>query len=263
VAGGISQGDTLIVRGSLPHGQKVLEKVVEGEVPPASMAIFELINREFVTSALSNELKLGSLPAKEVRATEIVELSQSQAVTLDSIIGDVEHDLIAVTLRKAWLTILQNLDDVSGEETISAIGLEAAFKLSQMTPAERFATFANVCSFKVHGLSAVLAKVRDFQKLMALLQAVGSNPIMLQAFFKKYSPNKVLSHLIKSLSINPLNMERDEEELAKLDEDIQGLQQFQGIMNGGGGSQPAPASPDESVVPAEVSQISNPATGMV
>lgn len=258
VSDGIAQGDTLLIKSTVPHNVKVLEKVVEGEIPSDAMAIFELMNREFTTAALSNELKMGALPPKQVRATEVVELSQSQAVTTDSIVADIELELVTKALRKAWLTILQNLDDASAATIVAAIGERAALQLSQMSPAERFAAFAHVCQFKVFGLSALLAKVRDFQKIMALMQSISANPLLLQAFFRKYSPDKLIAHIMRTLSINPEQMEADEEEMARKPADLKQLQQFQELQKGtqgaGGQQNPDPGSGEQSL-PAEINQI--------
>ena len=220
------------------------------------MAIFEALSREFAAAALSNELKMGSLPPKQVRATEVVELSQSQAITLDSIVGDVESILQEV-LRKAWLTVMQNMDDILASDIVGAIGQDAAFKLAQMGPAERFAAFASFANFSVFGMSALMSKVRDFQKMMALLQAVVSNPILLQAFFKKYSGDRLLSHLMKSLSINPTQMERDEQEIARLGDDLAELPMFQQLA-GQGQQQAGQGGPGGESGAAEINAAGGP-----
>jgi|ETNmetMinimDraft_30_1059905.scaffolds.fasta_scaffold02885_3 hypothetical protein len=267
VADGVQQGDTLVVKNTLPHGQKVLETVSEGEVPRDAMAVLEMLERQFAKSALSTELKLGALPAKQVKATEVIELSQSQAVTLDAIMGDIERGLIETTLRKMFLTVMQNMSDVASDQIIDAIGITAAFKLSRMSPAERFAAFAGPCSFKVTGLSAMLAKVRDFQKLMSLLQAVISNPVLFQAFFKKYSPDKILAHLMKTLGVNPENIERDSDEIGRLEKDLMELPQFmaltgQGGNSGQGGAGLSAQQVGEPQLPAEINALSNPTSAL-
>jgi hypothetical protein len=271
VSGGIPQGVTLQVKNTLPHGGKVVETVAQGEVPSDSMAVLEMLNREFTAAALSNELKMGSLPPKQVKATEVIELTQSQAVTLDSISADIEQELITKLIRKSWLTILQNMDDAASDRIISAVGVAGAFAIAEMSPAQRFATCANAATFKVFGLSAVLGRVRDFQKLMALLQSVVQNPILLQAFFKRYSPDRVLSHLMKTLNINPEQMERDEEEQQRVDADLQELARFQEFTTGaaGGGGQAGQGGAGlsaqdvgEPQLPAEINQATNPLTGL-
>ena len=266
VAGGIQQGDTLSVKNTLPHGMKVLETVSEGEVPRDAMAVLEMLERQFAKAALSSELKLGALPAKQVKATEVIELSQSQAVTTDAIIGDIERGLIQRTLRKIFLTVMQNMNDVASDRVIDAIGITAAFKLSRMSPAQRFAAFAGNCSFKVTGLSAVLAKVRDFQKIMALLQSVISNPVLFQAFFKKYSPDKILSHMMRTLAVNPENIERDADEMDRLQADLAELPQFQALtgqgQQGQGGAGLSAQQVGEPQLPAQINAQSNPTSSL-
>ena len=272
VSDGISQGDTIAVKGTLPFGEKVLETVTEGQIPPDALAAFDIIVKEFTSAALSNELRLGSLPQREVKATEVIELSQSQAVTLDSISGELEKGVMSKILRLLWLTSLQNMDDLGSEAVINSMGLKPAFAMAQMAPAERFAVFGSDCAFKVKGLSSTLAKVRDFQKVMALLQSVVANPILMQAFFKRYSPDKILSHMMKTLNINPTDMHRDKQELERVEADFQELGKFAqlgsggtgisggGDGNGGGGGLPnSPAGGPQTG--AETNQIQNPITG--
>jgi len=265
--GGFPQGETLAIKSTVPYGHKVLEKVAEGEVPRDSMAVLEMLSREFAAAALSSELKLGSLPSKQVRATEIVELSQSQAVTLDGIIADVEQ-MIEMVLERIWLTMLQNLDDFSASHILTAVGPRVAFTLGTMSPAERYSIFANnPCSFKVHGLSAMLARTRDFQKFMALLQAVTTNPLLFQAFFKKYSPDKVLNHMMKMLGINPERIEKDDMELQRLSQDLTELQQLLPLVSGpqGGGQQAAQSGTQSGggdPTTAEIAAVGNPTAGL-
>jgi hypothetical protein len=267
VSGGVPQGETLAVKSSLPHGQKVIEKVAEGEVPGDAMAVLEMLSREFAASALSSELKLGQLPGKQVKATEIVELSQSQAVTLDGIVADIEQ-MMTMVLERAWLTILQNIDDLSSDAVINAVGPRVALTLAQMSPAERFTLYANnPCAFKVHGLSSMLSKTRDFQKFMALLQAVTTNPLLFQSFFKKYSPDKVLNIMMKMLGINPERIEKDDMEIMRTDQDFAELQQLLPFLSGGptggpqaqGGEQPGTGGDPFT---AEIAAVGNPTAGL-
>lgn len=265
--GGIAQGETLAIKSTVPRGEPVLEVVARGEVPTDAMAVLEMLSREFAAAALSSELKMGSLPAKQVRATEIVELSQSQAVTLDGIIADIEQ-MMETVFEKMWLTILQNIDDFSANHILTAIGPRAAFALGTMSPAERYAVYANnPCSFKVHGLSAMLARTRDFQKFMALLQAVTTNPLLFQAFFKKYSPDKVLNHMMKMLGINPERLEKDDHEIARLTEDLRELKAllpFVSRPKGGGANaeQGGTSSGGGDPTSAEISAVGNPSAGL-
>lgn len=268
-SGGIPQGETINVTSSLPPGEKVLEKITEGEVPQWSMALMELLERQFAAAALSNELKMGQLPGRTVKATEIVELQQSQATVLDALVADVERSLMAPLLWKAWLTVLQHLDLVPMQRVVAAIGAEAADRLGAIQDAaERFSAVAQASQVTVRGLSAVMARVRDFQKIAALMQMVGTNPILMQAFFTKYDPAALLSYMMKVLQLDPGEFERAaQEEPRSAAMDMQSLPMFQQMM----GPQSATGAPGGGVggpgtggqpMPAEVNQQIQPLTGM-
>ncbi len=267
VSGGIPQGETLIIDSDTPAGVKVLETVTEGEVPPDTMAVFEMLVREFNAAVLANEISLGQLPPKQVLATEIVEAQQSQAITLDALASDLESGLMKKVIRKSWLTILQNADDLSSEQVVGAIGPRAAMALLRLSPPERFALFATRCQFKVSGLSSTLGRVRDFQKYMALMQAVMVNPMLMQVFAKKFSAEKTLKWLMKSLNIDPESMEKSPEELARLGQDMREMATvFSGLAGPGsrtGGAGPSAEQTGEPALPAEINQAANPMTGMV
>jgi hypothetical protein len=267
VSGGVAQGDTLLVKSTLPHGAKVLETVSEGQIPGDAMALFEMLSREFSASALTNELKMGSMPAKDVLATEIVEMSQSQAVTMDGIITDIEY-YIVIMLRKIWLTILQNMDNLPTQKVIEVIGTRAAFNLSRMTPSQRFATMGSDYGIKVYGLSEVMTRTRDFQKMMAMLQVVIANPMLFQAFFQKYSPNRVLSSMMKMLGINPEQLQRDERESNFIQDELADMMMFAQAFGAGAGGGAANAQSvagdgtNGQEVPAEIAAIGNPSAGL-
>jgi hypothetical protein len=212
VENGIKQGVTLAVKQTLPHKAKVLETVSEGDVPKDAMAVFEFLNREFTSAAMTNELKLGALPPKQVLATEVLEASQSQNLMLDGIVADVEVNVIAEALRKAFLCVLQNAEDIPEVAFTSATDKKVALAIMRASPEERFSLFAGRCQFRVSGLSATMTRALDFQKVMALLQAVGTQPLLLQAFMRKFSPDRTLEHLIRTLNINPENIEKTLEE---------------------------------------------------
>ena len=274
VAGGIPQGATLAVKQTLPHNAKVVETVTTGNVPQDAMQTYEAINREYTAAALTNELKLGQLPPKRVLATEIVEASQSQSVTLDGLISDVENNIIKVALRKAFLTILQNADDIPEHQFTSTISQMTAMLIMRASPEERFATFAGKSQFRVSGLTESMAKAMDFQKKMALAQAAGSNPLLMQPFMTEMSPSKFLNGLIKDTGLNPDEFKMDDEEKKRVPERIAQmgiLGQIMGQGQRGGGQASAPgAETPEGGAPvgaggseaATINQLTGP-TGMV
>lgn len=269
---GIPQGATLLVKEEVPAGEKVMEIVATGQIPPDALAMYHVLDREVQFATLTPELKMGMLPQRQVKATEIVEASNQSAVFFDGLIFDLENHVIRPALHKAWLTMLQHVDDWRTDEVVGVLGPNAAAQLAMMSPAARYAAFAQGHRFKVFGLSSVLARVKEFQKMMALFQVVGTNALLLQAFVQRFNPDKALDHIFKSLNIDPTNLELTEEEQAGLQERMQQLPLFQELIRGGGqnrgvgggdGSGMSAQTVGETGLPAEVNQMSNPLTGMV
>lgn len=237
VSNGIPQGATLGITADAPMGGKVVENVTTGQVPGEALAVFGLTDREAAQAGFSNDVRLGNLPQRQVKATELVQSEQNASILLDSFSGDLEREAIVPVLRKAWFTLLQFADDIPAQDVVDAVGVTAAFKLSQMSDAERFAALASGFKFKANGLSSTLAKAREFQKLMAMVQGVGTNPLLLQAFLKRFSGDKMLTHIMRSLNINPENLQMSPEEAANAEQTAGEVGQMAQLT--GGGSPPS------------------------
>lgn len=258
VAEGIPQGMTLAVNDQCPPDGKVLDQVSTGNVPPEALAMYNLVSKEFDSASLTNDIKMGLLPSKQVKATEVVESSQSHSVMLDDVISDLEQ-YISQLLRKSWLCIMQNADDLEVGEIDTAAGRRTALQLARMSDKERYALIGEPAGFRVFGLSATMSRARDFQRMMAAMQAFASNPLLLQAFHKRYSEDKIVTQIIKQLNINPEAIARDEKELQQMGQDAgrAALMQQMGLTaNGGGGMTGEPG------MQSEVQQEMQPSAGI-
>jgi len=272
VQNGVHQGQTLAVKTTLPHNADVMKVVATGAVPNDAMAMYEALNREYNTAVLSNEMKVGQLPPKRVLATEVVEVSQSQAVTLDGMVADIEISIIQQLLRKSWLNILQNADDIPDHAWTSSIDRRVAMLMLRASPEERYELFADKCQFKVFGLSATMQRALDFQKLMALLQGISQNPFLLQAYQAKYSADKTLRTLMRNLNLNPDNMAKDEAEKQNAPQEMQNMLALSQAMGGNQNQRSSnlgPSNPDGGPVagggsetPAQINQLQSPITGL-
>ncbi len=216
IANGIRQGITLAVKQTLPHNSKVYEKLSEGSVPPEALQMFAMLGQEFSSASMTSELKLGAMPPanQKIPATAILESSQTQNLMLDGMVADIENEVMAPALRKSWLTVLQNADALPDSAFSTPYDRKVGLIIMRASPEERFAMFAGKTQFNVFGLSATMTRALDFQKIMALLQAVGTNPLLLQAFMAKFSPDKTLVQLLRTLNINPATLFKSREEQA-------------------------------------------------
>jgi hypothetical protein len=246
----------------MPAGMKVLENVTEGEVPGDALEMYRTLDREYQAASMMTDLKMGFFPPRAVKATEVLEASQSQAVTLDGMVGDIERSLIVPTLEKAYLNILQHLEVLDARDVVAAIGPQAALQLARMTAPERFAALARKATFQVHGISATLGKVRDFQKTMAFMAAVSQSPVLLQAFQARFSADKMLTSIMKTLNLNPEQLEMTPEERAQAPQRMAQMAALQGILSGAPTAGIAAPVAGDSEVPAEIAQTANPMTGM-
>jgi hypothetical protein len=268
---GIKQGATIAVKQTLPHGQKIVEQVTEGEVPQEAMAMFEALNSEYVQAALTNELKMGALPPRQVLATEVLESSQSQNLMLDGIVADLENNVMAPTLLMCFLNVLQMADSIPETQYANATDRMVALLIMRSKPAERYAMFSEKANFKVSGLSTMMTRALDFQKVMAMLQALRMDPMLMQEFQMEYSPAKMLKHMYRVLAMNPDNFRKSLEErtAARQGQQQQGAVAANQFIQGGpqnAEGQPAgvAAGPGTGGDPqvAAIQQQANPATGM-
>ena len=62
--------------------------------------------------------------------------------------------------------------------------------------------------------------MKEFTKLSAMLQTIFSNPALTEAFMKKYSIEKLLTEIMRSLDLDTFKLEADQEEGGDLDEGL-------------------------------------------
>lgn len=245
VADGVRPGMTLRVSSNCPPGATVLQRVDEGALSPEALNMFNMMNAEHNVSAMTNDLRMGAMPTRAVKATEVVEASQTITSMFSGIAKNIEVDFIEPILERAWNVIMQNSNDMDSDEVKAILGEPRALEMSTMSPEDRFAETSQGNKFKVFGVSQTLNKQKDFRKLTSLLQTVGSSEVLMESFIKKFSFEKLLGEIVRSLDIEPGSIEQDE------------MDQLMMQLGGGGmegGMQPG-SSPDMQ------SQIPQAATG--
>lgn len=212
VSEGISPGDTLRANTSCPPGESVLKRVDTSTVPTDGLNVLNLINQEFNVAALTNDLRMGVAPFRAVKATEVVEASQSISSMFTGMAKQLEEKYATPILEKAWKTIAQNTQELNPDDLKSLVGAARANELQNMSNEELFAETVGGCKFQVFGISAILNKQKDFTKLQALLQTIFSAPMLMEEFNKKYSFTKLLEEIMESLDINKYKIEADQQE---------------------------------------------------
>lgn len=199
---GVGPGQTLEVNDSCPPGAKVLERVDESIPLQSGMEVYNLTNSEFQQASMTNDLRMGVLPQRQVKATEIVESSQSITSMLNGVTKALEVHFIQPTLAKAWMTCVQHADDFDDTEIEKLLGPTRAGVWKSATSQERFAETVNGLTFNVFGLTNTLNKMKDFRRITTLLQTIASNEVLMETFAKEYDFNKLLNEIMKSLDVN-------------------------------------------------------------
>jgi hypothetical protein len=257
---GVFAGDTLIVNSSCPPGGKVLERVDSSEVPAEAISVLNLTDKEFQVSALTNDLRLGILPTRAVKATEVVAANQSISGIFSAIARIVESTYIERIIDLAWMNTVQHFHELDRDELIALIGKDRANELLALSPEEIFAGSVNGHKFKVFGISLTLDKQKDFRKLTSLLQTIAGSESLVQAFTEKYSFSKLLGEIVKSLDMNEEKIKIDAASPKDMGEkqDIRQMLMSQ-IMGGkgAGGAQPG----EQSQMPQASAGSANPQPG--
>ena len=210
VADGVRPGQTLRVSSVCPPGMTALQRVDEGALSGEALQMFNLMNAELNTTAMTNDLRMGALPTRAVKATEVVEASQTITSMFSGIARSIEVDFIEPILERAWNVIMQNANDLDSDEVMALLGDVKGTEFAALSPEDRFAETTQGNKFKVFGVSQTLNKQKDFRKLTALLQTIGSSEVLVESFIKKYSFEKLLGEIVRSLDIEPGRIEQDE-----------------------------------------------------
>ncbi len=207
VQNGIKPGTTLMVNSMLVPGAKVLEPLTAVQIPAEAFNVFNIMAQEFNSSALTNDLRQGVMPFRAVKATEVVEASQTITSVFQGMAKNYESRQSTPELELAWMTTAQNWDKISVEEFKSLFGPQRGEELSQLSPQDVFAATVNGFKFRVFGISLTLSKAQDFRKLTTLLQTISSSPVLMEEYVKKYDLGKTLGEIMTALDIDKYKLE--------------------------------------------------------
>jgi len=207
VADGIQPGATLAVNSMLPYGAKVMEDVTAVQIPNEAFNVYNIMNQEFNSSALTNDLRQGVMPFRAVKATEVVEASQSITSVFQGMAKNYESRQSQKEIELAWMTTAQNWDMIDREVFISLFGPQRGAEMAVIPAEEVFASTVNGVRFRVYGITMTLARAQDYTKLTTLLQTISASPPLMEAFSQKYDLTKYLEEVMTSLSIDKYKLE--------------------------------------------------------
>lgn len=207
VSKGIEAGTAIMVNAMCPPGAKVMEPLTSVQIPGEAFNVFNIMSQEFNASAMTNDLRQGVMPFRAVKATEVVEASQTITSVFQGMAKNYEARQSTKELELCWMTTAQNWDLIDKETFISLFGRDRGEQLAALSPEEVFANTVNGVRFKVFGITQTLAKAQDFQKLTTLLQTIAASPVLMEEYVKKYDLGKTLGEIMSALNIDKHKLE--------------------------------------------------------
>ena len=210
---GFPPGVSIPINSNCPPGAKAIETVATGQLSQDIFAMFNIMSQEFNQSALTNDLRMGVLPGRQVKATEVVEASNTITSVFTGIAKNIEIGLEKI-VDKSWKVSLQHIDDMNDPEVRALLGDQVAMDLMALTPEERYAESVMDAKFSVYGISRTLNKAKDFRKVTSLLQTISASPLLVQEFMQKFSMTKLLEVIMRALDINTDQLTMPPEEAA-------------------------------------------------
>lgn len=214
-AKGVRWGFTGMMKQGVPSDASFLKRVDVGgslnQFQGAEMMLRRL-ESSVKNALLVNDILVGQLPARQVKATEIVEANQASDSLFDSISVRVERTVIKPCLELVWMTMLQFMDDFQLPEIVQVLGVQRSQILTALTPQERFVLLANAVKFTVSGLRESGQRIKRFQRVFTMMNFVMQYPALAQVWDRKYSPSRTIDELVMASGLDPTRIERRVEE---------------------------------------------------
>jgi hypothetical protein len=192
-----------------PLGLRFYERVDNGDVPPISLEGMRQLDAYLQEALAMPDTKLGSLPARAVKATEIVQAMQASGSLYESLAARFEDSFLEPLFEKCWKLVVQYIPSFLEEEIVQILGARNTLLLEDLSAAERW-KLLHKATFKVRGLRGVAAKEREFNKLMTLVNLLSSNPQFADAFGRTYSYDKLFARILRASGNDPSMLELDE-----------------------------------------------------
>lgn len=217
IADGIPPGYSAVLRPNTPTGQQFYERVDNGQAPQLPLEMMNRLSQDVNTALAIPDTKLGQLPPRAVKATEVVQAMQSSGSLYESFAARIETTVLESIFEKVWKCIIQFGRGFLEEELVQVLGPRLALEMTTMPVEDRW-MLVNKMKFKVRGLRGVAQKERTFNKLVTFGNFLQSNPAILEHFQSLYDMGKFYDDILAHAGINPSKYAIDQDVQAAVDE---------------------------------------------
>lgn len=185
-------------------------KLELGTLSNEGIQMWQMLKNELTEASGTNEIGLGQFaPKSRTSATEINATQQSSSSIIRSVAQTVETRWLDPALDLIWKTGLQHAK-ATDKTMKAAVGEDmwGALYTGRKELIERPFTF------QARGISNTLYRANQFKSLMTIMQVIGANPSLTQAFFQEYPLPKLIDKLIELSGVDIRKMKASEREQA-------------------------------------------------
>lgn len=216
--GPLEPGETYLQNDSLGPNEKLFETQPTGKFPNGLIPILNLVQGAGSNNMNLNELSLsGSLPSKQVRATEIVASGNAQSGLFESYISDVEIGYMqkyAALVFSYSLQYKNKLDDEDLDVIFAGEPEERRLAFEEASARELHDEYAGGFKFQGKGVRSLAENQRQSATLMNMLNMIVANPLLADGWERSgYDVSRIMAKVLQDNNIDMDNY-RDPE-LAK------------------------------------------------
>lgn len=190
---GVSPNKLFNLEDGVGSARDFLKEIELGSLPSEALTVWTALKQEMREGAKLNEIALGQVPPKgDITATEVTAVSQSGSAMIRSMARTIEARFLEPVLTLMFQTALQHMDFLD-PQVMRELGEDTAMMLE--TRKREF--LSRRFNFRVRGLSSLVDRQMKLRQTLSLLQTIGSNELLLQAFIQENDPRMVMRELMR------------------------------------------------------------------
>lgn len=210
IADGVPQAYTAVLKPNVPTTSKFYERVDNGDAPPMAIEMLTRVSAALNEALATPDTKVGQLPPRQVKATEIVQAMQGAGSLYDAFSSRFEDTGLEPVFERVWGLILQYADTFVTDDLVQILGPRLAMILDDLPDEERY-NLLRSAKIRARGIRGVIAKERRFNKLTTVLNLLATSPVFADFFQQHYDLKKFFDDVLVSSGNDPSMYELDEE----------------------------------------------------
>jgi hypothetical protein len=224
-----------------PPGQDFVKAIESGRLGSGSVTVWQALQSMIRDAASQNELSMGQIPPKgDITATEITSVDVHQSELVRAIAKDTEDLLLSPTLELVWMTGLQHFDPAVD----TALADELGEQLSTMLVKQREGFRKRRLRFNAYGITGSIKRNERLRNLVSILGMLSQNEMMVEAFLKRFSIDRILESILVDAGIEISKIEKTD-----LERQLETRQQMTEIATATGAAR-SPQAPRKTAAPS-------------